>query len=67
MADKIKGITVEINGDTSPLKKAIRSVNTTTKELQKELRGVNSLLKVDPKNVDLLKQKQELININNKR
>lgn len=62
MADKIKGITVEINGDTSPLKKAIRSVNTTTKELQKELRGVNSLLKVDPKNVDLLKQKQELLN-----
>lgn len=62
MAEKIKGITVEINGNTSPLKKAISSVNTTTKSLSKELNGVNSLLKLDPKNVDLLKQKQELLN-----
>ena len=58
---KIRGITVEIGGDTTKLGKALREVDATTKGLQKELKGVNTLLDHDPKNVDLLKQKQELL------
>lgn len=49
MAGSIKGIIVEIGGDTSGLQKAISKVNSATSSLTKELRGVNSLLKLDPK------------------
>lgn len=62
MAKTIKGITIEIGGDTTKLGKALESVNTKTKELRSELKGVNSLLKLDPGNVTLLKQKQDLLN-----
>lgn len=62
MAKGIKGITVEIGGDTTKLGKAISEVSTKSKGLQKELKGVNSLLKFDPSNVTLLKQKQDLLN-----
>lgn len=62
MSEKIKGITLEIGGDLSGLKKAIGGVNSDLKKMQSELRGVESLLKLDPGNVDLLKQKQELLN-----
>lgn len=62
MAKTIKGITIEIGGDTTKLGKALESVNTKTKELRSELKGVNSLLKLDPSNVTLLKQKQDLLN-----
>ena len=58
----IKGIIVEIGGDTSGLQKALSKVNSTTSSLSKELRGVNSLLKLDPKNVELLEQKQTILN-----
>lgn len=58
---KIKGITVEIGGDLNPLEKAIRSTNQTINGMQKELKGVESLLKIDPSNVDLLRQKEELL------
>lgn len=61
MADKIKGITIQIGGDTTKLDKAISAVNDKSKSLQKELKGVNSLLKLDPTNTELLKQKQELL------
>lgn len=61
MAGTIKGILVEIGGDTSGLQKAISKVNTATSSLSKELRGVNSLLKLDPKNIELTKQKQEIL------
>lgn len=61
MADRIKGITVEINGDTSKLSDALRGVDKSLKETQKQLKDVNSALKLDPKNVDLLKQKQQLL------
>lgn len=61
MAGSIKGITVEIGGDTSGLQKAISKVNSATSSLTKELRGVNSLLKLDPKNTELLSQKQEIL------
>lgn len=59
---RIKGITIEIGGDTTKLDKALGEVNSKTRQLQSELKGVNSLLKMDPKNVTLLKQKQDLLN-----
>lgn len=61
MAGTIKGITVEIGGDTTKLGKAIADANKKSKDLGKELAGVNKLLKLDPKNVNLLKQKQDLL------
>ena len=61
MAGTIKGIIVEIGGDTSGLQKALRSVNTATSSLSKELRGINSLLKLDPSNTELLAQKQTVL------
>lgn len=62
MSSKIQGITVEIGGDTTKLGKALEGVNSSSKKLQSELKGVNTLLKMDPSNVTLLKQKQELLN-----
>ena len=61
MAGNVKGIIVEIGGDTSGLQEALKKVNSMTSSLSKELRGVNSLLKLDPKNTELLKQKQTLL------
>lgn len=62
MGGTIKGITVEIGGDTTKLGTALKGVNASTKSLQNELRGVNTLLKMDPGNVTLLQQKQDLLN-----
>ena len=62
MAGNIKGIIVEIGGDTSGLQKALSKVNSATSSLSKELKQVNSLLKLDPKNTELLKQKQTILN-----
>ena len=64
MAGSIKGIIVEIGGDTSGLQKALKQVNSTTSNLSKELRGINSLLKLDPKNTELLAQKQTVLSQN---
>ena len=64
MAGTIKGIIVEIGGDTSGLQKALKSVNSATSSLSKELRGVNSLLKLDPSNTELLAQKQTVLTKN---
>ena len=61
MAGTIKGIVVEIGGDTSGLQKALSKVNTATSSLSKELRGVNSLLKLDPSNTELVAQKQTIL------
>lgn len=61
MANNIKGITIEIGGDTSPLDKALKGVNKTSKELQIELGAVNKQLKFDPTNTTLLTQKQQLL------
>ena len=61
MAGSIKGLIVEIGGDTSRLQKALKSVNSATSSLSKELRGVNSLLKLDPSNTTLLAQKQKIL------
>lgn len=61
MAGTIKGIIVEIGGDTSGLQKALKNVNSATSSLTKELKGVNSLLKLDPSNTELVSQKQKIL------
>ena len=58
---KIKGITIEFDGNTTKLGKALEGIEKNTKSLQSELNGVNTLLKFDPSNTDLLRQKQELL------
>jgi phage-related minor tail protein len=62
MAERIKGITVEIGGDTIGLQKAIKGVNEQSRTLQTELKDVQRLLKFDPNNAELLAQKQKLLN-----
>lgn len=61
MASRIKGITVEIGGDTTGLDKALKSVNTSIKTTQSGLKDVNRLLKLDPTNTELLSQKQKML------
>lgn len=61
MANRIKGITVEIGGDTTGLDKALKSVNTLIRSTQSALKDVNRLLKLDPSNTELLSQKQRLL------
>lgn len=61
MADKIRGITVELSADTAKLSKGLKDANSSINSTQKELKDVNKLLKFDPKNSDLLKQKQDLL------
>ena len=61
MASRIKGITVEIGGDTSGLEKSLAAVNNSIKKTQSQLRDVNNLLKLDPSNTILLAQKQDLL------
>lgn len=61
MAGGIKGITVEIGGDTTKLSKALESVNSQSRNLSGELGQVNRLLKLDPKNTELLEQKQQIL------
>ena len=61
MANRIKGITVEIGGDTTKLSKALEGVNKNIKSTQTQLKDVEKLLKLDPKNTELLSQKQKLL------
>lgn len=58
---KIKGITIKFGADTMALSKALKSAEDTSKSLGSELSSVNKLLKFDPKNTQLLAQKQELL------
>ncbi len=57
----IKGITIEIGSDTKKFKSGLKDLNQSAKDLQNELKYVNKALKHDPKNTDLLRQKQELL------
>ena len=61
MAGSIKGITVEIGGDTTGLSKALGGINKEISSTQKQLKEVERLLKLDPKNTELLAQKQRLL------
>ena len=59
--NRIKGITVEIGGDTTKLQNALRGVNSEIKSTESQLRDVNKLLKLDPGNTELLAQKHRLL------
>nr|DAK57121.1 MAG TPA: minor tail protein [Caudoviricetes sp.] len=61
MSNRIKGITVEIGGDTTKLDKALAGTNKQLSTTQKSLKDVERLLKLDPGNADLLEQKQRLL------
>ena len=61
MADRIKGIVVEIGGDTTGLSRALSGVNREIGSTQSQLRDVERLLKLDPTNTQLLEQKQRLL------
>ncbi|PEC01689.1 DUF2207 domain-containing protein [Bacillus cereus] len=58
---KIKGITIEIGGNTQPLQNALKDVNKQSDSLTKELKDVERLLKFNPGNVEALAQKQQLL------
>ena len=58
---RIKGITVEIGGDTTKLQTALKGVNSEIKNTQAQLKDVEKLLKLDPGNTELLTQKQKLL------
>lgn len=61
MANRIKGITIEIGGDTTKLDKALAGTNKELSETKKQLKDVERLLKLDPGNTELLEQKQRLL------
>ena len=58
---RIKGITIELDANITPLQKALSNVDKSLKNTQASLKDVNKLLKLDPSNTELLKQKQELL------
>ena len=58
---RIKGLTIEIDGNTTKLTESLKGVDKSLKDTQSQLKDVNKLLKLDPSNVELLKQKQELL------
>lgn len=60
-ASRIKGITVEIGGDTTKLQTALKGVNSEIKNTQAHLKDVEKLLKLDPGNTEFLAQKQKLL------
>ena len=61
MAGRIKGITIEIGGDTKGLVDSLRKVNGDINEPRRQLKDVEKLLKLDPTNTELLRQKQKLL------
>lgn len=61
MAGKIRGITIELGGDTSGLTKSLQDANKEIKSTQQQLKDVEKLLKLDPTNTELLRQKQQLL------
>lgn len=65
MANKnIKGITIEIGGETTKLEKALKNVNSVVYSTNNEIKQLNQALKLDPKNTELLSQKQEALKKN---
>lgn len=62
MAGNIKGITIEFRGDTTKLDEALRQINNETRKIDKELKNVDKALKFNPTNVELWRQKQQLLN-----
>ena len=61
MAGNLKGITIEFQGDTTKLDKALRDVDKSTRDIDSELKKVNTALKFNPTSVELWRQKQDLL------
>lgn len=61
MAGNIKGITIEIGGDTTKLDRALKDVNKNSRDLNRELKDVEKSLKFNPGNTELLAQKQRVL------
>ena len=61
MAGRVKGIVIEIGGDTTKLEAALKSVNTEIRNTESKLKDVNKLLKMDPGNTELLSQKYKTL------
>ena len=59
--NRIRGITVEIGGDTTKLQTALKGVNTEIRNTQSQLKDVEKLLKLDPGNTELIAQKHRLL------
>lgn len=59
--NRIKGLTIEIGGDTTKLSDSLKGGDKSLKDTQTQLKDVNKLLKLDPTNVDLLKQRHDLL------
>lgn len=57
----IKGITIEIGGDTTKLSKALSGTNKEIANTKSSLKDVERLLKLDPSNTQLLAQKQRML------
>jgi phage-related minor tail protein len=62
MADRIKGITVQIGGDTTDLSQSLKEINQESRQIGSELSDVQRLLKFNPQSAELLEQRQELLN-----
>lgn len=60
-ANRIKGIIIEIGGDTTKLQTALKGVNTDVRNTQQQLKDVEKLLKLDPGNTELITQKHKLL------
>ena len=61
MADHIRGITIEIAGETQKLTTSLNQINGQSRNLQNELKQVERLLKFDPENTELLAQRQQIL------
>lgn len=61
MAGNVKGVTIEFRGDTTRLDKALRQINNETRKIDKELKNVDKALKFNPTNIELWRQKQQLL------
>ena len=59
--NRIRGITVEIGGDTTKLQTALKGVDTEIRNTQNQLKDVEKLLKLDPGNTELIAQKHRLL------
>lgn len=59
--NKIRGVTIEIGADTSDFIKSVKALDSSLKTTTNSLKDINKLLKLDPKNVELLAQKQQAL------
>lgn len=61
MSGQVKGITIEFRGNTTGLDRALKSIRTETNGVNSSLKSVNNALKFNPRNTELLAQKQSLL------